>query len=289
MSRSPAVTGCSLTSDAACSPASSQRPSARSAPACGSGWSSIPLARAYPAAHIDGIDLDQPSIAEARHNAVAADVTDRVRFECRDASDPALAGQFDLVTLFETLHDLADPVSALRAAAALLAPGGAVLIGDEKVAETFTAPGDELERFQLRLECPALPPRKPHRADVGWNGNRDPARDRTPLRPGSGFLRCHGPAHRTRPLALLPPRPMTTHDHRRHPALPPGGNRSPAAAADATQPLPVPGLHVWTRRRNQLLSTRVRRCGTGLATVACDRTYLVSWTLTAKHWGSRDQ
>ncbi len=204
------MTGCSLTSDAACSPASSQRPSARSAPACGSGWSSIALARAYPAAHIDGIDLDQPSIAEARHNAVAADVTDRVRFECRDASDPALAGQFDLVTLFETLHDLADPVSALRAAAALLAPGGAVLIGDEKVAETFTAPGDELERFQLRLECPALPPRKPHRADVGWNGNRDPARDRTPLRPGSGFLRCHGPAHRTRPLALLPPRPMTT-------------------------------------------------------------------------------
>jgi len=114
---------------------------------CGSGWSSIALARAYPAARIHGIDLDDASIAEARHNAAAAGVTDRVRFESRDASDPALAGQYDLVTLFETLHDLADPVSALRAAAALLAPGGAVLVGDEKAAETFTAPGDELERF----------------------------------------------------------------------------------------------------------------------------------------------
>jgi 2-polyprenyl-3-methyl-5-hydroxy-6-metoxy-1,4-benzoquinol methylase len=114
---------------------------------CGSGWSSIALARAYPSAHIDGIDLDQASIAEARHNAAAAGLTDRVRFECRDAGDPALAGQYDLVTLFETLHDLADPAAALRAAAALLATGGAVLVGDEKVAETFTAPGDELERF----------------------------------------------------------------------------------------------------------------------------------------------
>ncbi len=114
---------------------------------CGTGWSSIALAQAHPAAHIDGIDLDQASIAEARRNAVAAGVTDRVRFECRDAADPTLAGQYDLVTIFETLHDLTDPVAALRAAAALLTTGGAVLIGDEKVAETFTAPGDELERF----------------------------------------------------------------------------------------------------------------------------------------------
>ena len=51
------------------------------------------------------------------------------------------------MTFFETLHDLADPVAALRAAAALLRAGGAVLIGDEKVAPTFTAPGDQLERF----------------------------------------------------------------------------------------------------------------------------------------------
>jgi 2-polyprenyl-3-methyl-5-hydroxy-6-metoxy-1,4-benzoquinol methylase len=114
---------------------------------CGSGWSSVALARAYPNAYIDGIDLDEGSVAEARRNAAAAGVTDRVRFACRNAGNPALAGEYDLVTFFETLHDLADPVGALRTAAALLAPGGAVLIGDEKVAPTFTAPGDQLERF----------------------------------------------------------------------------------------------------------------------------------------------
>jgi len=114
---------------------------------CGSGWASIALAGAYPAARVDGIDLDEASIARARHNAEHAQLGDRIQFNCRDASDPALAGRYDLVMLFETLHDMANPVAVLRAARALLARGGAVLIGDEKAAETFTAPGDELERF----------------------------------------------------------------------------------------------------------------------------------------------
>jgi 2-polyprenyl-3-methyl-5-hydroxy-6-metoxy-1,4-benzoquinol methylase len=114
---------------------------------CGSGWSSIAMARSYPRARVDGIDLDVASIHEAQRNAEAVGLADAVHFECGDAGHPALAGHYDLVTLFETLHDMADPVRALHAAAALVAPGGAVLVADEKVAETFTAPGDELERF----------------------------------------------------------------------------------------------------------------------------------------------
>lgn len=114
---------------------------------CGSGWSSIALARAYSAVQVDGIDLDDASIAAARRHAADAGLSDRVSFENRDAGDPALAGQYDLVTFFETVHDMADPVAALRAARALLTPGGAVLVADEKVSETFTAPGDDLERF----------------------------------------------------------------------------------------------------------------------------------------------
>jgi 2-polyprenyl-3-methyl-5-hydroxy-6-metoxy-1,4-benzoquinol methylase len=114
---------------------------------CGSGWSSIALGQAYPAVLVDGIDLDESSVAEARRNAEAAGIADRVNFENRDAGNPDLAGRYDLVTFFETVHDMADPVASLRAARALLAPGGAVLVADEKVAEVFTAPGDELERF----------------------------------------------------------------------------------------------------------------------------------------------
>ena len=49
--------------------------------------------------------------------------------------------------ILETLHDLPRPVDALRAARAATAPGGAVLVVDERVADRFTAPGDEVERM----------------------------------------------------------------------------------------------------------------------------------------------
>jgi 2-polyprenyl-3-methyl-5-hydroxy-6-metoxy-1,4-benzoquinol methylase len=114
---------------------------------CGTGWSGIAIALAYPEAVVHGLDLDEDSVAEARRNAAQAGVADRVTFEVRDAADPGLAGRYDLVCAFETVHDMADPVAALRAMRALRAPGGVVLVGDEKVAEAFTAPGDELERL----------------------------------------------------------------------------------------------------------------------------------------------
>jgi SAM-dependent methyltransferase len=121
---------------------------------CGAGWSAIALARAYPAARVDGIDLDDASIDAARRNAAEAGVAERVSFARRDATDPGLSGRYDLVTVFETLHDMAHPVESLRAARAMLAPGGAVLVGDERVAERFVAPGDDLERFNYGWSAP---------------------------------------------------------------------------------------------------------------------------------------
>jgi 2-polyprenyl-3-methyl-5-hydroxy-6-metoxy-1,4-benzoquinol methylase len=115
--------------------------------ACGVGWSSIGIARGYPKVRVDGLDLDAPSIDLARKHAEQAGVADRVSFEVRDAADPALEGQYDLVTVFEALHDMSQPVHALRAAHGLLAPGGSALIVDERVAEEFSAPGDEVERL----------------------------------------------------------------------------------------------------------------------------------------------
>ena len=114
---------------------------------CGTVWSSIGIAKAYPLATVDGFDVDTASIEDARCNAEASGVTGRVTFEVRDASDPSLAGSYDLVTAFETIHDMSNPVGALRAMRALRKPGGAVVIADERVAEEFTAPGDEVERF----------------------------------------------------------------------------------------------------------------------------------------------
>jgi 2-polyprenyl-3-methyl-5-hydroxy-6-metoxy-1,4-benzoquinol methylase len=127
--------------------------------ACGSAWSSIAIARAYPDVTVDAIDLDEASIEAARRNVAAAGLADRVRPAVRDASDARLGGRYDLVTIFEALHDMNHPVNALRAARGMLAEGGSVVIGDERVAERFTAPGDELERFNYGwsvLHCLAV-------------------------------------------------------------------------------------------------------------------------------------
>jgi cyclopropane fatty-acyl-phospholipid synthase-like methyltransferase len=116
---------------------------------CGVGWSSIGIARAYPKARVDGFDLDAASVELAKQNLEAEDTTvrERVSFELRDAADPANAGTYDLVTIFEALHDMSQPVAALRATKQMPTPGGSVLVVDERVAARFTAPGDEIERL----------------------------------------------------------------------------------------------------------------------------------------------
>ncbi|MDQ4033156.1 MAG: class I SAM-dependent methyltransferase [Actinomycetota bacterium] len=116
---------------------------------CGTGWSSIALARAFPQTTVVAIDLDEASIADARDNAERAGVADRVTFEVHNAATyhPAGAERYDLACMFEALHDMGEPVAALRRIRAALAPGAPVLIADERVAERFTAPADEVERF----------------------------------------------------------------------------------------------------------------------------------------------
>lgn len=116
--------------------------------ACGTGWSSIAMALAYPDVEVDAFDADDASIADARRNAVEAGVSDRVRFEVRNASEPGLPeGSYDLVMAFECIHDLSEPVEALAAMRRLRADDGFVLVADNAVAEDFAAPGGEIDRL----------------------------------------------------------------------------------------------------------------------------------------------
>ena len=114
---------------------------------CGIGWSSISLAKAFPSLRVDGIDSDEASIAEAQRLATEAGVDGRVRFRVVDAAELGAAGEggYDAAFIFEALHDMARPVEALEAIRALPADDGVVIVADEKVAESFTAPGDEVE------------------------------------------------------------------------------------------------------------------------------------------------
>ncbi|MEX2445719.1 MAG: methyltransferase domain-containing protein [Dehalococcoidia bacterium] len=115
--------------------------------ACGGGWSSIAMARGLPGATVDGFDYDGPSVALATRNAGDAGLADRVRIHQVDVSEPGLQGQYDLVTIFEALHDMSRPVEALAGARGLLRDGGVVLVMDERAEPSFSAPAGEVERF----------------------------------------------------------------------------------------------------------------------------------------------
>ena len=126
----------------------SREPPARVADlACGPGWSSIAMARAYPLITVEGYDLDPDVIAAARRNADQAGLSGRVAFAVTDASGPGMTGRFDLVTIFEALHDMSRPVDALRAARGMLGEQGSVVIADELVEDEFTASASDLERY----------------------------------------------------------------------------------------------------------------------------------------------
>ena len=94
---------------------------------CGHGASTILMAQSFPASRFVGFDYHEGSIDKARQRATAAGVQDRVQFETAPAS--AFKGQhYDLVTMFDCLHDMGDPVGAARHVNAALAPDGTWMI-----------------------------------------------------------------------------------------------------------------------------------------------------------------
>lgn len=114
---------------------------------CGEGWSSIAMAQGYEGVTVDGFDLDEASIAAAREHAAESGVSDRVTFTAGDAGAVSGHGTYDLVTAFECIHDLPDPVSVLSAMRALGRPGGTVMVMDEGVAEEFSGAPDPVEQL----------------------------------------------------------------------------------------------------------------------------------------------
>lgn len=94
---------------------------------CGHGASTIMLAEAYPNSTVVGFDYHQASIDVARKRAADAGLADRVRFEVASAVDFPGAG-YDLVCIFDALHDMGDPVAAASHIRAALAADGTWLL-----------------------------------------------------------------------------------------------------------------------------------------------------------------
>jgi SAM-dependent methyltransferase len=115
--------------------------------ACGYGWSSLALARAYPRVHIDGFDSDEDSITAANTAAGEAGLADRVSFVVRDATDLGFIGTYDLVLVCNAIHAMARPVETLQVMHGLVVAGGAVIAIEPHAAETFSAPGDLFDQL----------------------------------------------------------------------------------------------------------------------------------------------
>jgi SAM-dependent methyltransferase len=96
---------------------------------CGQGGSTIIMAEAFDRSTFAGIDIHQPSIVAARKAAVEAGVHHRVRFDIASAKQLPGAG-YDLVCLFNCLHDMGDPVGAARHIRQALAPDGTLLLAE---------------------------------------------------------------------------------------------------------------------------------------------------------------
>lgn len=101
---------------------------------CGKGRAVIRLAQTFPNSHFDGFDTFGPVIVRATHLAETAGVGHRVRFEKRDVAG-GLPDRYDLVTFFDSLHDMTDPVVALQEVRKQLKPGGTCFLLEMNVAE----------------------------------------------------------------------------------------------------------------------------------------------------------
>ncbi|TAY85604.1 class I SAM-dependent methyltransferase [Rhizobium leguminosarum] len=94
---------------------------------CGHGASTILMAQAYPASRFTGFDYHGPSIERAKAAAKDAGVSDRVTFQQGSAAEFPGRG-YDMVAMFDCLHDMGDPVGAGRHVKDTLGPNGTWLI-----------------------------------------------------------------------------------------------------------------------------------------------------------------
>jgi 2-polyprenyl-3-methyl-5-hydroxy-6-metoxy-1,4-benzoquinol methylase len=94
------------------------------------------LAQAFPNSTFVGFDSHAASIEAARRSAAKAGIHERLSFEVASAQDYSGSG-YDLVAFFDCLHDMADPVGAIRHTSQALVPNGTVLIVEPMAAETI--------------------------------------------------------------------------------------------------------------------------------------------------------
>jgi SAM-dependent methyltransferase len=94
---------------------------------CGHGSSTVLMAQAFPGSTFVGTDYHEGSIRVARRRAAQAGVSGNLSFEVADATELA-PNSYDLVAMFDCLHDMGDPASVARAVRGALREDGTLLL-----------------------------------------------------------------------------------------------------------------------------------------------------------------
>lgn len=102
---------------------------------CGHGAAIIMMAEVFPNSRFVGFDYHGPSVERARMAAETAGVADRVSFEQAAAKNFGSAAEFDLITMFDALHDMGDPVGAARHMRSRLAAEGTCMLVEPNAAD----------------------------------------------------------------------------------------------------------------------------------------------------------
>jgi ubiquinone/menaquinone biosynthesis C-methylase UbiE len=109
---------------------------------CGDGWASISLAKSFPLVKIDAVDVDLTSINNASKNTKEAGLSDRISVHANPIEKAPLKEKYDLVMTFESVHDMAYPIDALRKMRDMVSANGAVLVGDVKMKDKLEEKND---------------------------------------------------------------------------------------------------------------------------------------------------
>jgi SAM-dependent methyltransferase len=116
------------------------------------------MAEAFPASTFHGFDYHDGSVETARARAQAAGVADRARFEIEPAAAYPGTG-FDLVTMFDCLHDMGDPAGAARHVRASLAEDGTWMIVEplagDRIEDNLNPVGRAYSAFSTFLCTPS--------------------------------------------------------------------------------------------------------------------------------------
>ncbi|MEZ5659522.1 MAG: class I SAM-dependent methyltransferase [Burkholderiaceae bacterium] len=154
----------------------------------GTGIVPILLAKAFPDAWVGGLDIDARSIEIAGAQAREAGVGDRVHLQCAGVDDLRSDAPFDFISTFDCVHDLPDPLGALRRIREHLADGGTYLMVEPKVSDKLEENRHPFGRMLYGISCLHCVPQALAQGGPGLGACWGPGRARK-LAQEAGFSR----------------------------------------------------------------------------------------------------